>query len=285
MTLDGGGSLGSGALGEVKKATLNVAAKRLFFMDPAALRIMGVDLSNEDRQAVLLNFIKECSINSLLRHPNIVMFHGVAVDPNNEPRFLMMELMERSLHDEIYPGGVVPRQGEPLSLARVASILLDVSRALEYLHSRRPPVLHLDLKPKNVLIDRSGTAKVGDLGEAHVIRSTRAETRGVFGIGTPVYMAPEMADPGLAKGPAADMFSLGVMACEMSSSRPPNPGAQIVARRVIPERERRASDLAAIRHEELRELVDHLVVDEADQRWKATDVRSFLEQILAALPA
>jgi len=262
-----------------------VAAKRLFFMDPAALRIMGVDLSNEDRQAVLLNFIKECSINSLLRHPNIVMFHGVAVDPNNEPRFLMMELMERSLHDEIYPGGVVPRQGEPLSLARVASILLDVSRALEYLHSRRPPVLHLDLKPKNVLIDRSGTAKVGDLGEAHVIRSTRAETRGVFGIGTPDYMAPEMADQALARGPAADMFSLGVMACEMSSGRPPNPGAQIVARRVIPERERREPDLAAIQHEELRELVDHLVVDDADQRWKATDVRSFLEQILAALPA
>ena len=254
-------------------------------MDQAHLQAQRIELSDAERQGVLLNFIEECSINSLLRHPNIVMFHGVAVDPNNEPRFLMMELMERSLHDEIYPGGVTPRQGEPMSLARVASILLDVSRALEYLHSRRPPVLHLDLKPKNVLIDRSGTAKVGDLGEAHVIRSTRAETRGVFGIGTPDYMAPEMADQALARGPAADMFSLGVMACEMSSGRPPNPGAQIVARRVIPERERREPDLAAIQHEELRELVDHLVVDDADQRWKATDVRSFLEQILAALPA
>ena len=250
--------------------------------DAAALRAMGGALSTSQRQQVLRDFIKECSINSSLRHPNIVMFLGVAVDreSNNSPRFLMMELMDRSLHDEIFPGGVVPRQGAPMSLDRVVSILLDVSRALAYLHSRDPPVLHLDLKPRNVLIDRSGTAKIGDLGEAHVIQSTRrTSTSGVHGIGTPVYMAPEMAIEGLAKGAAADMFSLGVMACEMSSGRPPNPSGQIRGGRVVPERERRASDLAGMRHEELRELVDQLVMDEAERRWNAMRVQSFLQAI------
>ena len=168
-----------------------------------------------------------------------------------------------------------------MSLDRVVSILLDVSRALAYLHSRDPPVLHLDLKPRNVLIDRSGTAKIGDLGEAHVIqsiqRATQAATVGVYG--TPVYMAPEMADQELAKGAAADMFSLGVMACEMSSGRPPNPSGQIRGGRVVPERERRASDLAGMRHEELRELVDQLVMDEAERRWNAMRVQSFLQAI------
>jgi len=256
--------------------------------DAAALRAMGGALSTSQRQQVLRDFIKECSINSSLRHPNIVMFLGVAVDreSNNSPRFLMMELMDRSLHDEIFPGGEVPRQGAPMSLDRLVSILLDVSRALAYLHSRDPPVLHLDLKPRNVLIDRSGTAKIGDLGEAHAIQSTRrTSTMGVFGIGTPVYMAPEMAIEGLAKGAAADMFSLGVMACEMSSGRPPNPGPAIMRvtvreLRPVPEKERRASDLAGMRHEELRELVDQLVMDEAERRWNAMRVQSFLQTIV-----
>jgi len=269
-----------------------VAAKRLFFMsnDAAALRAMGGALDTTSREAVLRDFLKECSINSSIRHPNIVMFLGVGVDRslNDSPRFLVLELMERgSLHDEIYPRGVSPREGAPMTLNRIASILLDVSRALVYLHhSRTPPILHLDLKPKNVLIDGSGRAKIGDLGEAHVIQSTqRSATKGGFGIGTPVYMAPEMAIDGADRGASADMFSLGVMACEMSSGRPPNPGPSLVrtsARdfRMVPESERRAADTSAMQHSEIRELVDHLIVDEADQRWDARQVQSFIESML-----
>jgi len=296
LTIDESSHLGSGALGEVKRATWNnstpVAAKRLFFMatDAAALRAMGGALDTASRGRVLQDFIKECSINSSIRHPNIVMFFGVGVDRslNDEPRFLVLELMERgSLHDEIYPGGAIPREGAPMTLDRIASILLDVSRALVYLHhSRTPPILHLDLKPKNVLIDGSGRAKIGDLGEAHVIRATRRATRTLsgFGTGTPLYMAPEMAIEGAERGRAADMFSLGVMACEMSSGRPPNPGAQLVRVagrdfRMVSERERREADMRAIRHSEIQELVDHLIVDEEDRRWDARQVQSFIESI------
>ena len=256
--------------------------------NPAALRAMGGALDPAAREAALRDFIKECSINSSIRHPNIVMFLGVGVDrsSNNEPRFLVLELMERgSLHDELYPsrGTSDSREGAAMTLDRIASILLDVSRALVYLHhSRTPPILHLDLKPKNVLIDGSGRAKIGDLGEAHVIRATR--TLSQFGIGTPNYMAPEMAIEGAARGRAADMFSLGVMACEMSSGRPPNPGAQMVrvsgrSLEMVPERERREADMRAMQHSEIRELVDHLIVDEEDRRWDARQVQSFVESI------
>jgi len=296
LTIDESSHLGSGALGEVKRATWNnsipVAAKRLFFMsdDAAALRAMGGALDTASREAVLRDFIKECSINSSIRHPNIVMFFGVGVDrsSNNSPRFLVLELMDRgSLHDELYPRGVIPREGPPMTLDRIASILLDVSRALVYLHhSRTPSILHLDLKPKNVLIDAHGRAKIGDLGEAHVIRETHRTSRTLsgFGVGTPLYMAPEMAIDGAKRGTSADMFSLGVMACEMSSGRPPNPGSQLVrtsARefRMIPEKERREADMRAMRHSEIRELVDHLIVDEEDQRCDARQVQSFIESI------
>ena len=296
LAIDESSHLGVGALGEVKRAIWNnstpVAVKQLFFMstDPAALRAMGGALDTTSREAVLRGFIKECSINSSIRHPNIVMFLGVGADrsSNDEPRFLVLELMEGgSLHDEIYPRGVSPREGAPMTLDRIASILLDVSRALVYLHhSRTPPILHLDLKPKNVLIDGSGRAKIGDLGEAHVIRATHRASRTLsgFGIGTPLYMAPEMAIEGAERGRAADMFSLGVMACEMSSGRPPNPGAQLVrvggVLRAIGERERREADMRAMRHSEIRELVDHLIVDEEDRRWDARQVQAFVESIV-----
>ena len=295
LTIDESSHLGSGALGEVKRATWNnsipVAAKRLFFMsdDAAALRAMGGALDTASREAVLRGFIKECSINSSIRHPNIVMFLGVGVDrsSNDSPRFLVLELMDRgSLHDEIYPRGAIPREGPPMTLDRIASILLDVSRALVYLHhSRTPPILHLDLKPKNVLIDAHGRAKIGDLGEAHVIQATRRATRtlSAYGVGTPLYMAPEMAIDGAERGTSADMFSLGVMACEMSSGRPPNPGAQLArvdgVLRGVSERQRREADMRAMRHSEIRELVDHLIVDEEDRRWDARQVQSFIESI------
>ena len=300
LTIDEGPRLGAGALGEVKRATWNnstpVAVKRLFFMadDPAALQAMGGALDTTSREAVLRDFIKECSINSSIRHPNIVMFLGVGVDrsSNDEPRFLVLELMDRgSLHDEIYPRGATPREGAPMTLDRIASILLDVSRALVYLHhSRTPPILHLDLKPRNVLIDGSGRAKIGDLGEAHVIRTTRRATRTLskFGTGTPDYMAPEMAIKGSERGRAADMFSLGVMACEMSSGRPPNPGANLVrtsarSLEMVSERQRREADMKAMRHSEIRELVDHLIVDEEDRRWDARQVQSFVESTIRSL--
>jgi len=274
--------IGWGALGEVWRATWNgsiqVAVKCLYFMstDQARIRAMGGPFGSATRQATLRAFIKECSINASLRHPNIVMFLGVGIErsASNEPRYLVLELMEGgSLHDEIYPNDVQPREGAPMALERIVSILLDLARALVYLHSREPPVLHLDLKPKNVLLDRSGTAKIGDLGEAHVIQSAqRGATRGAYGVGTLDYMAPEVAAPDRERGPPADMFSLGVMACEMSSGRPPNPSSQ-----PSPE-SRRAADIAAIRHPQIRQLVCSLLHDDERRRWDARHVQLFLER-------
>ena len=293
LAIDESSSLGAGALGEVKRAMWNgsipVAAKRLFFMatDPIAMQAMGGPLDTTQRQAVLRDFIKECSINASIRHPNIVMFLGVGIDrsANDEPRYLVLELMKRgSLHDELYPEDEMAREGPPMPIDRMASILLDITRALVYLHHyRRPPVLHLDLKPKNVLIDRSGVAKIGDLGGAHVIRSTAGgATRGIVGIGTPVYWAPEMEIEGEEKGPPADMFSLGVLACEMSSGRPPNPTNRMERvgelYRVVPEQRRRAAEIAAIRHAEIRELINYLIVDQPDRRWNAMQVHKYLAE-------
>lgn len=296
LQIDYSSTLGTGALGEVKQACWNgisVAVKRLYFMatDAAALRAMGGELSPEVRQAALADFVRECTINASIRHPNIVMFIGVSVDTTTQqPQHLVLEYMDGgSLFNELYgtTSGTVTtvlRSRGVLALSRVVSILRDVCNALVYLHSRTPPILHLDIKPKNVLIEQATRrAKLADLGESHVVQATRRATVGVHGVGTPVYMAPEMALEEGLKGAAADMFSFGVLATEVASGKEPNPGVQLVRTgamfAVVPERTRRAADIEAIQYQEIRELVEHLILDEAGDRWNATQVQQYLGQI------
>ena len=87
-----------------------------------------------------------------------------------------------------------------VSLPQLLPKLQDIVQALLYLHSLNPPVLHLDIKPSNILLTENGNAKLSDLGESHVFNNNKTltkiqqtlKTKGIFGVGTPVYMAPEM---------------------------------------------------------------------------------------------
>lgn len=290
--------LGGGALGEVFHASWfgsPVVVKRLYFMDddPAAMHAMGGPLSTHDRQHVMRDFYRECLLNSNLRHSNIVPFLGVVVDAALQPRYLMLELMSgRSLDHLIHPDGINPGTAVPLPHAK--TIVIDLCRALAYLHSRQPPVLHLDIKPANILLDAaSGRAKLGDLGESHVINSARTRTGTIapHGVGTPLYMAPEMQFADSIKNHKTDMFSLGVVVAEITSGMRPNPGAamrQIVVagRRVweeVPEEERRAADIdAAIQHQPLQQLARQLIVHDPDQRLSAIEALAQAEAIDSA---
>lgn len=242
---------------------------------PVAVAAMGGSLSAEDRRLVLAQFMKECETNTRLRHPHIVAFLGLIAD-DGVPRYLMLEYMAGGTLHNLAHGGA------ELSVERLHDILFSVSKALHYLHSLRPAVLHLDVKPKNVLLDSGGTAKLADLGEAHVVRSmtTRVTRRasgtmGVIGVGTPDYMAPEMHLEDEVKTGKADMFSFGVMTIECAARKLPAPlpqfareGLRLVSRL---ESERRAADIGAVdavRWRDLCELIPHLIVDHTDDRLK-----------------
>lgn len=89
-------------------------------------------------------------------------------------------------------------------------------------------------------------------------------------------MAPEMALEDVAKGPAADVFSAGVVVCEVSTGRRPQPGPpwrqQGRERVAVPEEERRAADLAAVRHETVAALAARCIVDHQDARASAAEM-------------
>jgi len=94
-----------------------------------------------------------------------------------------------------------------------------VARGMHYLHSRSPPILHLDLKSPNILVDEKWRVKIADFGMSRVRFSTLASARSEFH-GTPEWMAPEMlrAEP---YDERADVYSFGVVCWELLTTRTP----------------------------------------------------------------
>eukprot|EP00526_Cylindrotheca_closterium_P002165 CAMPEP_0113655642 /NCGR_PEP_ID=MMETSP0017_2-20120614/29831_1 /TAXON_ID=2856 /ORGANISM="Cylindrotheca closterium" /LENGTH=930 /DNA_ID=CAMNT_0000568935 /DNA_START=231 /DNA_END=3019 /DNA_ORIENTATION=+ /assembly_acc=CAM_ASM_000147 len=140
-------------------------------------RLMAMFLPRCDETTRRKNeFMAEMRLLSSLRHPCITTVMG-AVVTGAEP-MMVMEFMENgSLYDllrneTLYTGGEI-----------IIQIVRDVSQGLRFLHASKPPILHGDLKAKNILIDGRFRAKVADFGLA-------TKTRGVLS-GTPYWMAPE----------------------------------------------------------------------------------------------
>ncbi len=100
---------------------------------------------------------------------------------------------------------------------RASEIALQVAEALGAAHERG--VIHRDIKPRNILITRSGHAKVADFGIARAAEATTISHPGDI-LGSVKYMSPEQATGG-AVSPASDLYSLGVVLCEMLTGRVP----------------------------------------------------------------
>ncbi|KAG1698240.1 hypothetical protein DVH05_015228 [Phytophthora capsici] len=155
-------------------------------------------------------FVQEIKMARSMSHPNIVQFVGVAWN-YREDFCCVMEYMDggdlRGLLDKYEDEN--RRTGfnsEKLTIA------LHVAHALAYLHSRDVPVLHRDLKSKNILLNEALGAKLTDFGVSRE-RVDRAMTADV---GTSLWMAPEVMI-GNAYDEKADLFSFGVVLSELST--------------------------------------------------------------------
>lgn len=120
-------------------------------------------------------------------------------------------------------------EGSPAipSYADVVRVLGQVADALDHLHGHQPPVVHKDVKPSNILIDRDGRAVLVDFGLTGR-RGARHRRSGTMG-----YRAPEVA-AGERFGAAADIFSLAATAYFAFTGRPPEPGGTPLWRSVPP---------------------------------------------------
>ena len=99
-------------------------------------------------------------------------------------------------------------------------MMLDIARGLEYLHTRKPSVIHRDCKSSNILITSKGIAKITDFGLAKVKQSTRSMVRSV--VGTVNWQAPELWHPHPKYNHKVDVFSCAMVFWEMLQWHLPN---------------------------------------------------------------
>lgn len=146
--------------------------------------------------------LREARTSSLLPHENIVTVHDFEADERYS--YLVMEYV-----DGLNLADLLARvEGGVLSFDECAHMLKSVASALTYAHENG--VLHLDIKPANIMIDRNGTVKLGDFGMA-----TLASAAGYGGArgGTIGYMPPEQIEGG-SVDERSDIFSLAVVVYE-----------------------------------------------------------------------
>ncbi|CAK4080655.1 unnamed protein product [Aphanomyces euteiches] len=174
--------------------------------DPVAIKLYTTLFVTMDE---VRRFSKETSFNVQLSHPNIVRFFGLCVVPPSI--CLVFEYCDLGSLEAVLLAQ--KRSGESWDMRMKLKACLDACRAVAYLHSFRPPLLHRDIKTANYLLSsKDGLLKLSDFGESNLLGPKNDGTMTI--VGTVDFMAPEMILGGNAKaavyGTAADVYSLAI---------------------------------------------------------------------------
>ncbi len=197
--------IGRGGMGIVYLAHDN-------YMDrDVALKIIPQELSMDPK--AIADLKRETSLALELTHEFIVRLYNL--DTWRNLTFVTMEYV---------PGGTLShlmvKNGGRLSLDQALPLLHQIAQGLDYTHRKSPPVMHLDIKPLNILISKEGQAKIADYGLARVLRDLATRISAWEAAGTLAYMAPEQIR-GKGIGPWSDIYALAAVAYELLSGHPP----------------------------------------------------------------
>ncbi len=160
--------------------------------------------------ALRARFEIEGKIVAALQHPHIQPIYDFG-EHEGQPYLVMGHMPGGSLSYRIRESGT------GLPLGEVARITAQIASALDYAHSRG--IIHRDVKPGNILFDWQGNAYLSDFGIVTLSEAT-VQLTGSGIIGTPAYMAPEMAEQKDIT-PAVDIYALGVALFEALTGRLP----------------------------------------------------------------
>ncbi len=178
-----------------------------------ALKVLNEQLVSN--QAYVDRFYREARSGILLNHPNIVRTYHVGQDGPTSKLYLVLEYV-----DGPSAQALLAHDGR-LSVGDAVYIALHVAWALEHAHSRN--IVHRDIKPDNILITRSGVAKLGDFGLAKRTDEASHLTQVRQGFGTTAYMPYEQAVNAKDADGRSDIYALAprCITCSPGSSRSP----------------------------------------------------------------
>lgn len=156
-------------------------------------------------------FKQEAALFAKLEHPHILPIYDYGDEDGH--LYLVLRLMEGGSLESL-----VRKRSVPLS--DVAKIMSQIANALD--HAHRQSVIHRDMKPNNVLLDKFGNAYLMDFGIAKILSGARMTATGTL-LGTPAYMAPEQWKLDPIDG-RVDVYSLGLMLYELLTGNLPFEG-------------------------------------------------------------
>lgn len=195
--------LGQGGMGTVYKA-----------FRPGLERLVAIKVLSQAWEAdpsFVERFRQETRLITQLEHRAIVPVYDVGEHEHH--LYLVMRYLQAGTARDM-----LRIQNGPLSVADAAQIVTAVAHALDYAHTHS--IIHRDVKPSNILIDKQGHAYLTDFGMAKAILTSTEITRTGDSVGTPAYMAPEQA-MGRAVTPETDVYALGVTLYEMVAGQVP----------------------------------------------------------------
>ena len=154
-----------------------------------------------------------------LKHPNVVPYYGVSNIMGTSRYVVVMERLRTNLASFI--DTVTTKEKREIVPQTKLSILHDVAKGLEYLHSQNPVIVHCDLKPRNILLTAELTAKIADCGNCHVkpISSIEPHQKDTLYLD---YLSPE-ATSGDECSDKQDVFAFGHLSLYLIIQREPHP--------------------------------------------------------------
>ncbi len=271
--------IGRGAFGRV------VELKCEGYERPLAGKILkddDLEADEEQAQRSVKIFCREYKIlTTLAPHQNIVPYEGLCFVDYSEFPVLVMELMSTDLHRFL-----LSKENAGVQLHTKITILCEISRGRADLHVNR--IIHRDLTARNVLMDASGTPKISDFGNSSLIDSASATSYlGVMtgGVGTHMYMAPEINTERAQYNKKVDVFSFGHLALFVSIQKFPRflepaverIGGQRVCRSEVERRVEYITELAT--DFPLTPLIEMCLDDSTDYRPSSDEVKRQLQDL------
>ncbi len=247
--------IGQGGMGTVFKAR-QISLDRV-----VALKILPPSLAKDEK--FIGRFQREARTSAKLNHPNIVQVISVGKDEPTGMWYFAMEYVDGPTLNHLLSTG-------PLTEERALEIVRDVARGLECAEAQG--IVHRDIKPDNILLTKTGDAKLADLGLARQTHDDASMTQSGQAVGTPNYMSPEQV-----RGRSdeidhrSDLYALGATLFHLVAGRPPFSGetSAVIMSKHLTEKPPLANRINSAVSEECSRMIVRLMQKERERRFQS----------------